>query len=106
MRHSRRPRPARAIIISRIVASESRRVDPEFRPPLSVGCNRIGHIDKYISLRMSLQPHTTNQIGQLADACQPILDRISQLISTGERIPYLNDEVGRSILIGLPRDLE
>ena len=52
---------------------------------------------------MSLHPHPTDQIGQLANASQPILDGIDQLIGTDERVPYFDDEVGRAIFISLPR---
>ena len=79
----------------RIVAFECRCVDPELRPPLAVGRNRIGHVDKDVLLRVSLQPHSTDQIGQLADAPQSILDRVDQLVFADEWIPHLNDELAR-----------
>jgi hypothetical protein len=43
---------------------------------------------------MSLHPHPTDQICQLADACQSILDGVDRLVGTDERIPYFDDEMG------------
>ena len=42
---------------------------------------------------MSLQPHPTDQVGQLADPLQPFLYRTDHLVGAGERIPNLDDEL-------------
>ncbi len=106
LRHACSPRPGRSVVISGIVASDWCRVDAKFRPPLPIGRDSTGNIDEDISFRVTLQPHSANQISQSGDASQPILNRADRLISAGERTPHFDDEMNRLIGINLPRDLE
>jgi len=106
LRHPCCPRPARPVVIARIVAFECRRIDAEFCPPRSIGSGRIRYVDKDITLWVSLQPHPADQIGQLGDSGHSILDRVGRLVSADEGIPHFDDEMCWPVLISLPRNLE
>ena len=94
-----RPRPARPVIAPRIVALECRRVDPEFRPPSSLGGDRIGYIGKHVRFGCR-----SSHIRQIRSANSPtrrqsVLDRVGRLVFADEWIPHLDDEVVGRILI-------
>jgi len=90
----------------RFVAFECSCIDPELRPPGALGRNRIGHVRKHVLLRVPLQPHSTNQVGQFTDTPQSILDRVNGLVRADEWIPHLEDELVRISPIDMVGDFQ
>src|SRR4029077_17563637 len=93
------PRPAWPVVTPRVVTAVGCCVDAKLRPFAGAGGFGIGGIHEGVLFRMPLQPHLTDQLGELIDALHRGLDRFCGLVVAGERTPDLEGEAAHPVMV-------